>query len=311
MVNDQIGEIHVLPPLVINWHITEACNYSCKFCYAKWQAEHETRELIHNPARSRQLLEALYALFGPQAPDNPLSGRMAYRGLRLTLAGGEPFLYPRSCLDLINVARGIGFEISVITNASRLGIAEMRELAPNLSILGISVDSVNESTNLAIGRNDRKGVSLSLGDLKEKIAAARSANPKISLKINTVVNIHNWQEDFSDAIGQLCPDRWKVLRVLPARTDAFVIQQAEFDAFVARHRAYRNIMSVEDNADMTQSYLMIDPHGCFFQNRVGRPGYDYSAPILEVGAAQAFKQIIFSPSGFLSRYPSVELLEVA
>ncbi|EGR3240148.1 radical SAM protein, partial [Vibrio parahaemolyticus] len=22
--------------LVINWHMTEVCNYSCKYCFAKW-----------------------------------------------------------------------------------------------------------------------------------------------------------------------------------------------------------------------------------------------------------------------------------
>lgn len=24
-------------PVVINWHVTEACNYHCGYCYAKWQ----------------------------------------------------------------------------------------------------------------------------------------------------------------------------------------------------------------------------------------------------------------------------------
>lgn len=23
--------------LVVNWHITEACNYNCRYCFAKWE----------------------------------------------------------------------------------------------------------------------------------------------------------------------------------------------------------------------------------------------------------------------------------
>lgn len=53
---------------------------------------------------------------------------------------------------------------------------------------------------------------------------------------------------------------------------------------------------------MVQSYLMIDPHGRFYQNRLGGKGYDYSSPILEVGAAQAFTQIPFDLDRFLDRY---------
>lgn len=26
----------LLSELVINWHITEACNYRCRYCYAHW-----------------------------------------------------------------------------------------------------------------------------------------------------------------------------------------------------------------------------------------------------------------------------------
>ena len=33
--------------LVINWHITEACNYQCFYCFAKWQKD-DQRELLHS-----------------------------------------------------------------------------------------------------------------------------------------------------------------------------------------------------------------------------------------------------------------------
>ena len=42
---------------------------------------------------------------------------------------------------------------------------------------------------------------------------------------------------------------------------------------------------------MTDSYLMVDPTGRFFWRSKYAPGYDYSSPILEVGAAEAMAQI--------------------
>lgn len=37
--------------LVVNWHITEACNYKCFYCFAKWQ-KNENKEIIHNNEKS-------------------------------------------------------------------------------------------------------------------------------------------------------------------------------------------------------------------------------------------------------------------
>ena len=47
---------------------------------------------------------------------------------------------------------------------------------------------------------------------------------------------------------------------------------------------------------------MVDPHGRFFQNGSGKPGYVYSRPIPVVGAAAAFGDVGFCPEGFAARY---------
>lgn len=64
------------------------------------------------------------------------------------------------------------------------------------------------------------------------------------------------------------------------------------------------ILCAEDNRDMHESYLMVDPHGRFFQNdpQVEGQGYLYSQPILEVGAAAAFAQMAFDSERFRARY---------
>ena len=59
--------------LVINWHLTEACNYACRYCYAKWHQNPRARELYRDPAASRTLLEELASFFSPDNHHNPLS----------------------------------------------------------------------------------------------------------------------------------------------------------------------------------------------------------------------------------------------
>lgn len=288
--------------LVINWHVTEVCNYGCRYCYAKWEDGGSTQELIHDGSAIKALVEEVGRFFKPGNSDNPLWPSMHWESLRLNLAGGEPLLYAEKSLDVILRARRLGLETSIISNGSRLTPALMQALAPHLAILGLSLDSSQEKTNLGIGRVDRQLRTLSMPELVDMIALGRQINPRLRLKINTVVNTLNWQEDMSKLIGRLAPEKWKILRMLPKITDDLALSDAQFDTFVQRHADLDHGVRVEDNADMTESYLMIDPYGRFFQNIPGEKGYRYSDSILDVGAARAFSQVNVSTRKFSSRY---------
>lgn len=288
--------------LVINWHITEACNFSCRYCYAKWLADDIGRELIHDRQGTRNLLARIYDYFRPENLGNPLRKEIAWDSLRLNLAGGEPLLYQQKVIETIKAARQIGFTVSIITNGSRMDKALAEEMAPHLSVLGVSLDSANEQTNAAIGRIDRRSHLPSLAELGSAIAVAKSVNSALKVKLNTVVNALNWYQDMGDLVANLGPVKWKVLRMLPSVTDELAVTEQEFQHFVRRHQSLRQIMCVEDNADMAESYLMIDPHGRFFQNALGRKGYVYSPPILESGVASAYSHTGMSVLKFSSRY---------
>ena len=140
--------------------------------------------------------------------------------------------------------------------------------------------------------------------LRKAVEVIRERNPAIKIKLNTVVNRVNWQDDFSDLISLIQPDKWKVLRVLPVTDQSMTITDEEFQFFLNRHRKYRKIAVIEDNQDMVESYIMIDPQGRFFQNSPCSAGYEYSQPILGVGAEKAFSQVNFDVDKFSSRYLS-------
>lgn len=292
------------PELVLNWHLTDACNYGCRYCYARW-SDGQADELYCHSGKSSFLLKELDRFFSYDNFDNPLRDKLVWSGVRLSLAGGEPLLFPEHTLRIAKEAKNLGFDVSLITNASPLTADIVPDLAANLSMLGISLDSANSETNRRIGRVNRADRVLCLDDLAEKIALARACNPNLTIKINTVVNALNAAENLSEAIQSLRPDKWKLLRVLPIVTDALSITDQQFGSFVERHRHLGSLLSVEDNRDMTESYIMVDPFGRFFQNRPtpspGQP-YIYSEPILEIGADAAFAQIDFNATRFAGRY---------
>lgn len=294
--------------LVINWHVTEACNYGCRYCYAKWDNLESRRELIHDWAGTTRLLQELQTFFAPGSATNPLAKAFEWTSVRLNLAGGEPLLYGRQVLRIAALARELGFGVSIITNASLLTPALAEALANYLSLLGVSLDSASIACNQEIGRRDRRGRQLTADTLEGSIAAARRISPELRLKINTVVNALNCDEDMTPLIRKLAPEKWKLLKMLPIVTPELGISDAQFAAFVQRHSGHGLPLRVEDNVAMTESYIMIDPLGRFFQNAGPHSGYRYSPPIPRVGAIAAFAKIALSSTRYLARYSSADTL---
>jgi radical S-adenosyl methionine domain-containing protein 2 len=296
--------MHNPTPLVLNWHLTEACNYRCQYCYATWSESSCRRELIHDPERTTALLNELYQFFRPRNRRNPLFNRLSWSSVRLNLAGGEPLLHAGKLPSIVSQARGLGFEVSLISNGSHLNDELLNQLAPQLTWLGISIDSASPATNRAIGRVNRRGQQLNLEVLATSLAEARQSNPVLRIKLNTVVNRLNHSEDLSSLIQRFAPEKWKVLRMLPVVNQHLAVSDEQFAAFVARHRTFARILCAEDNQDMRESYLMIDPHERFFQNGslIAGQGYAYSRPILKVGVGVAFSEMSFDHERFSARY---------
>lgn len=293
--------------LVVNWHMLEACNFSCRYCFAHWPPSNKpTTEIWKTPRYWEKLLAELSQL------PHILTGE--WTGIRLNIAGGEPMLlWKKGYLDkVLTTADNMGFQLSIISNGYLISDEFIKKWAPNLQIIGISMDSAGIDTNIKIGRCTVSKTQISPQRIAEIFSLSRDINPTIECKLNTVVNTNNWREDMHPVIEEVAPDRWKVFKMLPLadtlkisnKQAPFVITDKEFECFLDRHDNLRHIMSPENNDAMTESYLMVDPLGRFYQNEPSTGGYRHtvSDPVHEIGALKAIRQITFKEEKFHQRY---------
>ncbi len=285
--------------LVINFHMTEHCNYRCEYCYATWNEGCHSKELHRQEGAVQSLIDKLSEYF---LTSNPLMDAMRYKTVRLNFAGGEPMLLGKRFSDALFYAKEKGFRTSIITNAAFLDDETLLSVAPQLDVLGVSFDSADEQIAKNIGRVDRKGSWISPEKLAHIASMYRELNPLGVFKVNTVVNRHNVYEQLGQTMEVVKPDKWKLLRVLPVYEGIQPVGDDGFRKYVERHSSFSDVTVVEDNSDMTASYLMINPEGRFYQNGAEHKGYILSDPVLDVGVEAAFSAIRFDATTFLSRY---------
>lgn len=283
--------------LVINWHITEACNYDCGFCFAKWKKPNELHTSFDKVESLLKLLSD-YFISG----NSTLKKELGYKIVRLNFAGGEPLMLGNKFFKILSRAKSFGFMTSLITNGHHLIHGKAKIEDNSLDMLGISFDSQIKAVQCQIGRVDRKGISISKNDLCDYLKELKNNQNNIKIKMNTVVNLYNWKEDFAEFVFELNLYKWKVFRALPYKNHKLVISDKEYEYFLNKHQGIGLPIYPESNISMIGSYLMIDPSGRFYQNNIHHRDYTFSQPINQSGVHDALKQIEFNPTAFLNRY---------
>lgn len=280
----------------------------CKYCFARFDGNRLPNKLLISGAPSRtpeislgehiKIIEALATCFHK-------NGGIQALGARINFVGGEGTIHPY-LPTMIQKARELGFSISIVTNGYKFATKGVPDYLCEGDIVGISIDSVDPTTNSNIGRKTKKGVTLSTDSYLRIRDDLRSRG--ISIKINTTVCRYNAHESMAEFIDSMAPERWKIFQALPVddqnghnRLD-WEISQAEFQAYVERARKSSIKPNIEDNNLMRGSYCMISPKGCFFDNVSG--SLKYSDPILEIGIEKAWEQADFSPERFAARTES-------
>jgi radical S-adenosyl methionine domain-containing protein 2 len=213
-------------------------------------------------------------------------------------------LYP-ALPEIIVYCKQLGLVTSLVTNGSLLDEQTIGRLAGALDICALSMDSGVTETNDAIGRCSK---SIRPDAQFYRTLAQRIRMAGIRLKINTVVNRLNLNENLGETIAALLPFRWKLFQVKQVigqneKTFAeLAIGVAEFEDFVARNRRLvpPSVAVIPETADdMTGAYAMIAPNGRFFDSTTGC--HRYSRQILEIGIVNAFQEVTFDAEKFVKR----------
>jgi len=284
--------------LVINYHITEVCNYSCQFCYAKWDRPNE----IYTQGKNAELMLEKLASYFFNETGNKVKDYFPYKSVRINFAGGEPLILKERFAQLAIKAKELGFTLSLITNGHYLTNEFIDNYGVLFSMIGVSFDSQTTFGRKGIGRIDRKGDSFDENELIHAVTRLRSVNPHIKVKVNTVVNSINYKESFTKLMSAINPEKWKIFQVLPVLNDHLLVTSQQFSEFVNRHNQLQDFMVVEDNEAMTNSYLMINPQGRFYQNSRTEIGYTYGDLILDVSVDEALAVCEINWEVFNSRY---------
>ena len=276
----------------VNFHLWEPCNMRCGFCFATFQDVKREMNLPKGHLPQEDCISVIdqIAEFGFE---------------KINFAGGEPTLCPW-LPDLIARAKEHGMTTSIVTNGSRITDQWLDALNGNLDWVGLSIDTIDQEKLIDLGRAEGGKIPITETEYLDIIRAIKQHG--IRLKINTVVTSITSQEDFTAFIRLAKPERWKLLQALAVKgqNDAsiadFIVTTEEFEAYVQRNRIVEDDgISVipESNTAMTESYVMIDPAGRFFDNAQG--AYRYSTPILESGVETALKQVSIDTERFRQR----------
>ncbi|MBQ2877039.1 MAG: viperin family antiviral radical SAM protein [Clostridia bacterium] len=271
---------------VINYHITNSCNFGCTYCFGKFDKQQDP-----SPSAAKEVVDSIAAYFEANGITDG----------RINLAGGEPTLYEH--LDqLIDHISSRGILCSIVTNGSNLTPEYIRSLGGRVYSIGLSIDSLLDSTNLAIGRCCR-GVVLPLSHYLKLSEAMHSSG--IDLKINTVVSRLNINEDFSKLYRNARPKKIKLFQMhivegINDRAKKHIITKDEFEAFCNKHSEFSSVIVAEPCGTMENSYLMINPEGKFQLNDNGK--YKTLGDLRTTSLSDILSSAPLSPEKFDLRY---------
>ena len=176
------------------WWITEKCNENCVYCFRSLSSINRFTLDEH-----LRILDKIIS-FGTE---------------QITWSGGEALLVPHAT-ELIKYAKEKGIYNKITTNGKLLTKEKIRELKPYVELVALSIDSLQDQTNVALGRGieHRKTVMDRIQTLIKE---------GIKVDVNTVVmrqNIADLEEMASFFQENRLSGKWKLMTFFPVREKA-------------------------------------------------------------------------------------------
>ena len=272
---------------VINYHITNRCNYRCAYCFGKFDGQKDP-----SIEKGKAIIDSIALYF----TENHISNG------RINFVGGEPTLYPH--LDeMIDYTHSLGMSVSIVTNGSHVTPEQIRSRRGKISCIGLSIDSIRTDTNKQIGRCCQGNIK----SLEDWIPLANAIHEcGMTLKVNTVVSKWNLEEDLLPLYGALRPHKIKLFQMHLIRgiNDAakpYEITDREFQEFCMRHRAYSDATMVSEPCrSMENAYLMINPAGSVQLNNNGT--YECFGNCQDMPLSEILRSVPLDGEKFKARY---------
>ena len=271
--------------LKINYHITENCNFNCKFCFAKYADKTlklENQKLVIEKIADSMLFDAI------------------------NFAGGEPLL-DKNIVEHIQCSSRLGLKPSLITNGFLLDSQTLQQILPYLTMIGISVHTFDNETKRKIGSCTSSGEVLENQRLVEICNMVRSYNSqtrkKCKIKINTVICSENKQEILKKNIEPLQIDRWKCLRCQEfCKNQNYLVNDTEYKAFAQRNTLETETVEQVFEDDMKDTYIMINPEGKLLREGADNRSYDEIGSVLEKDISDLLNVLPLKKRKYFERY---------
>lgn len=220
------------------WNITTKCNQNCKYCH---------RFLNVNDLDYENNEKILKNLIKDGITD-------------ITWTGGEALLYP-NVAGLMKLAKESGIKNKLITNGLLLAQSNHKEeICDSLDYLVLSIDSIDNETNLELGRgiNHYNTIKEVLDYVKDK---------DVKLNINTVVSKKNINQlnELGTFLNNYKIDTWKFFKFMPLRETAeknknlFEITDSEFEMQKGVFSKFNNINNInyKQEKEIEESILIV------------------------------------------------------
>ena len=271
--------------LKINYHITENCNFNCKFCFAKYADKTlklENQKLVIEKIADSMLFDAI------------------------NFVGGEPLL-DKNIVEHIQCSSRLGLKPSLITNGFLLDSQTFQQILPYLTMIGISVHTFDNETKRKIGSCTSSGEVLENQRLVEICNMVRSYNSqtrkKCKIKINTVICSENKQEILKKNIEPLQIDRWKCLRCQEfCKNQNYLVNDTEYKAFAQRNTLETETVEQVFEDDMKDTYIMINPEGKLLREGADNRSYDEIGSVLEKDISDLLNVLPLKKRKYFERY---------
>ena len=166
-------------PKAVNWHCFKACNYACRFCYARFE------ELMGTPPMNER-------------DGCKLLDELARQGVeKINFVGGEPMLHPHIRAWIVH-AKSVGMVTGIVSNGTGIDREFLEAMSEHLDWVGLSIDASNDHLHAQLGRGRKGESSKGFPAPPSNLACCRPLHEfGVGVKLNTVVIDLNKDDDMS------------------------------------------------------------------------------------------------------------------